>query len=187
MLRIVPISVMLTCGAMLIGCAADTTSPDHEPADNPADQADAPPQVFTLRVDSGTTAETITPVLLAGAHDELIAACEAAPGKAVRVFNPLASGAYVDVSCSALLAGGEETAETSRALTSRENDEPIGQAQQKIGPITFLMCGLFLGGSTLFLDKALCPRAPTESARKNCSNVGLGGEIALGILCSIPL
>ena len=186
MLRTIPITGMLAWGAMLTGCVADTRSQDKEPASNQAGQADTSPEVFTLRLDSSMTAETITPVLLASAQDKLLAACEATPDKAVRVFNPLASGVYVDVPCSVLLAGDEATGETSGALTSRESDGPIGQAQQKIGPISFLMCGLFLGGSTLFLDKVMCPRAQTEEARKNCSNVGLGGGIALGILCSIP-
>jgi hypothetical protein len=186
MLGIIPITAMLGCGAVLTACAADTMTPGQEPADNRAGQADTSPQVFTLRVDSSTTAETITPVLLASAHDKLLAACAATPDKAVRVFNPLASGAYEDVPCSALLADSKETEETSGVLTSRESDGPIRQAQQKIGPISFLMCGLFLGASTLLLDKVMCPRAQTEEARKNCSNVGLGGGIALGILCSIP-
>ena len=186
MLRIMPIAAMLACGAVLTGCAADTMTADHEPADNRAGQADTPQQVFILRMDSGTTAESITPALLASAHDKLLAVCEATPDKAVRIFNPLASGAYADVPCSALLAGDEATGETSGAFTGRESDGPIGQTQQKIGPISFLMCGPFLGGSTLFLDKVMCPRAQTEQDRRNCSNVGLGGGIALGILCSIP-
>ena len=188
MLRTIPITGMLVCGAMLTGCVgvADTLSQDKEPASNEAGQADTSPQVFTLRVDGSTTEKNITPALLASAHDKLLAACEATPNKAVRVFNPLASGVYADVPCSALLAGDEAIGETSGVLINRESDGPIGQAQQKIGPISFLMCGLFLGGSTLFLDKVMCPRARTEEDRRSCSNVGLGGGIALGVLCSIP-
>ncbi len=156
MLRIIPITAMLACGAVLTGCAADTMTPGQEPADNRAGQADTPQQVFMLRVDSGMTAETITPALLASAHDSLVAACEATPDKAVRVFNPLASGVYVDVPCSALLADDEATGRRAGCL-------PVVRATGRSGKLskdrTHQLPDVrsFLGGSTLFLDKVMCP------------------------------
>lgn len=186
MLRTITITAMIARAVMLTGCAADTTAPDQESADARAAQAETQLRTFTLRVDSSTTAENFTPAVVASVRDKLVGACDATPDKAVRIFNPYESRAYEDVACSALLAGDDVTAKTSGALICSESDGPLGQVRQKVGPISFLFCGLFVGGGTAFLDKVLCPRAPTEDARRNCGNVELTGGIALGILCSIP-
>jgi hypothetical protein len=89
----------------------------------------------------------------------------------------------VDIPCSTLL---KDAVEMSTALTSEPKDEPIGQAQQKLGPATFLICGLLLGGSTLVTTYLLCPRATTERDRAKCNNLTTGGWIVLGVLCSFP-
>ena len=186
MLRTITFTAALGCVAMLTGCAAAGAAPDEEPGAAPAAQTATPLHVFMLRADSDLTADNVTPALVASAGDDLRVACEATPDKAVRIFNPYAPGTHEDVPCSALLAGGDVTGETSSALTREERDGPTGQARQEVGPISFLFCGLFVGGSTAFLDKVLCPRATTEHARRSCGNVELAGGIALGILCSIP-
>jgi hypothetical protein len=77
---------------------------------------------------------------------------------------------------------------TGQAATSSTSnlDGPIGEAQQKLGPISFLMCGLFAGGTALYTRYALCPHATTEEDRSNCNDVGLWGGVGIGILCSLP-
>ena len=157
MLKTTPIAAVLACGAMLTGCAADTLTEDQPPADNRPVQDDALPDVFTVRVDRSMTAETIAAALLASAHDQVASACEAAPDKAVRVFNPLASGAYADFPCSTLLATDEPAGSASKALARRESDGPIARAQQEVGPISFLMCGLFLGERRCFSTRFCAP------------------------------
>jgi hypothetical protein len=72
-------------------------------------------------------------------------------------------------------------------LVADEIDRPIGEAQQRIAPISTLACGIAGIGTTLFTRYALCPRGRTERARRNCEDVGIGGTIAIGVLCMVPL
>lgn len=183
MFRAIMTTAVLGCAAMLTGCATDATTPDQGPATY-AEQATTEPQLFTLQLDSAMTAETAIPLMLAASHDQLTVACDSMPGVSVRIFNPLAPGDYLDVPCSVILSG---TGETSTTLTSEPIDGPIGQAEQKLGLITFVMCGLFLGGAHLFMNYALCPRATTERDRKNCNHLSNGSSFALGIMCALPL
>lgn len=184
MLRTITITAELACTAMLTGCAADTTTFDQGPAPA-AEQPITEPQAFTLRLDSATTAETVIPAIMAVGHDQIAMACEANPGASIRIFNPLAPGDYADVPCTAILGDNESTGGTGAALTS-DIDGPIGQDRQKIGPISFLMCGLFAAGSTLALNYGVCPHARTPKDRKNCGHVSNFGGAAITILCAIP-
>lgn len=183
MLRSIRFTAVLACSAILTGCAADTTPPNQAPSTD-AEQSTTEPQLFMLHLDGTMTAKTAIPLILAASHDQLAAACDSVPGASVRILNPLASGDYLDLPCSVILNG---TGETNITLTSEPFEGPIGHAEQKLGPITFLMCGIFLGSSSLFLAKVLCPRARTAQNRAHCDDLNLGGTIALGLLCSIPL
>jgi hypothetical protein len=99
---------------------------------------------FAVRLDRATTADNVIPQIVAAGHEQLDAACEAAqPGASVRIFNPLASGAYQDVSCASVLGGDGSTGEASAALVSNVSDEPIGTAPQKLTPLA-IVC--VLGG-----------------------------------------
>jgi hypothetical protein len=168
-----------------VGCGgADESGEPGTPYNG--DEAGNAPQSFTVRLDRGTTAENVIPQIVAAARGQLAPMCEEHPGASVRIFAPLASNAYTDVPCSSALADDGANGEASAALVISESDGSIGQAQQKLGPISFLMCGLFAGGSTLFTTYVLCPRARTERDRANCGHVSAGGGFALGILCAIP-
>jgi hypothetical protein len=183
MLRPIRITAVLACSAMLLSCAADTTPPDQGPATSP-EQSPTESQFFRLQLDSAMTAETAIPLILVAGHDRLAAACDSTPDAAVRIINPLVSGDYLDVPCSVILNG---TGETSVTMTSEPFGGSIGQAEQKLGLITFVMCGLFLGGTNLFMNYALCPRATTERDRKNCNHLSNGSSFALGLMCALPL
>jgi hypothetical protein len=182
MIRAIMTTAVLGCSAMLTGCAADKMALDQGP-DTYTEQATTEPQLFTLQLDSAMTAETAISLMLAASHDQLTAACDSRPGVSVRIFNPLAPGDYLDVPCSVILNG---TGETSTALTSEPIDGPLGQAEQELGLVSFVMCGLFLGGANLFMNYALCPRATTERDRKNCNHLSNGSSFALGLMCALP-
>jgi hypothetical protein len=70
--------------------------------------------------------------------------------------------------------------------TQAEEDERIGEAREHIGPVTFVMCGLFAAGSILFLNYGLCPQARTPEDRGDCDNVANIGGAAFTILCAFP-
>jgi hypothetical protein len=126
----ITIAAVLSCAAMLAGCAADTTAPDL-----PAEQTDAP-QAFEVRLRGDATAESATAAILAAGQEQLVTACEQTPGASVRIMNPLASGDYADVACSSILDGAGQTSE---ALTIGER---IGEAQQPFTPIGGILCSL---------------------------------------------
>ena len=156
----------LACAATWMGCATETTTDRGEPA--------AEARAFTLQLDAATTADTVIPAILAAGHDQLAAACEAAPGAAVRVANPLASGREAIVPCATLVG---EAGETSAALTRELDDGPIDEAQQKITPVG-LACGVLtalLGAATTWS----CEKYPD----KICPWGTLGGTTTVGIVC----
>lgn len=131
-----------------------------------------------------TTAETVIPQILAAGHDELASMCAVNPAASIRVFNPLASGSYADVTCSAILVGGESVERSSDALTS--GNEHIGQVQQEWSPFG-LVCSALVLGATLAWNwpgsRTGCntPGAENPTACQFVTGVGGGG---LGLLCA---
>jgi hypothetical protein len=181
MLGTITTAAVLACGAMLTGCAADTTTldtADHGPVT--AEQGDAP-QTFEVRLGSDTTAEAAIPAIVEAGHAQLVAACASTRDATLRFLNPLASGDYADVACSAILDGGESIGQTSEALSSAEH---IGQVQQK-GVISTVAC--FAGGTAAFLGTryGICPHGRTERDRTNCNDVGGWGGAGLGFVCAL--
>lgn len=184
MIRAITVAGALACGAMLTGCAANDTTPlntsDQGPA--PAEPTEVAPLAFEVWLRDDTTLETVIPQILAAGQDQLAAACHEYPGTSIRVFNPLASGDYVDVPCTSAPIGNELNGEASAALTRDPRDERIGLSQQKLSPVGFV-CSALMFGSGLIGTYALCPRATNPQDERNCghvSNFGFGG---LGFLC----
>jgi hypothetical protein len=168
-----------------VGCrGADESGESGTPYS--VDEADNAPPSFAVRLDRATTVENVIPQILAAGHDQLVAACEAKLAASVRVLNPLASEEYADVSCASVLGDDSATGEARAALVTDEIDGPIGEAQQRIGPISLMACGIAGIGTTLFTRYALCPRGRTERDRRNCEDAGIWGTIGIGVLCMIP-
>ncbi|KYG10268.1 hypothetical protein BE21_13090 [Sorangium cellulosum] len=138
-------------------------------------------QTFEVQLPSDTTEGNVIPRIVAVGRDALAAACESTSSVAIRVFNPLASGAYRDVPCSTIL---NDTGEVCGALTSVLNDDGAGEAQQRLSPFS-LGCAAFVGGSALFSQFVLCPRAKTERERKRCDYWTGGGFFGLGLMCAV--
>jgi hypothetical protein len=178
-------TVGVIVAAALIGCGGEEESSELGTPYG-RDEADNASQSFAVRLDRATTEENVIPRILAAGHDQLVAACEAKPAASVRILNPLASEEYADVSCASVLGDGSTTGEARAALVTDEIDGPIGEAQQRIGPISALACGIAGIGTTLFTRYALCPQGRTERARRNCEDAGIWGTIGIGVLCMIP-
>lgn len=174
---------VLACGAMLTGCAADTPPLDTSAQGPPAEPADAVAPTFEVRLGSKMSQEAVIPEILAAGHDQLVTACTADPGATIRVFNPLASGDFADLTCGSVLRG---KAAGQAAAPFTNNGESTGQTEQPLGPISLVACGLFAAGSFLFLNEVLCPRATSPQDRENCGHVGNFGSAAITILCAIP-
>jgi hypothetical protein len=147
-----------------------------------AGATDAVPQSFTVGLDPATTPENVIPQIVAAGHDQLAILCESRPDGSVRIVHPLASDAYTDVSCASVIDVDGSTGETSAAVVSKEPDEPIGTAQQKLTPIG-LGCGIFMLGAGLFANHVLCahPRADQPDKCRLVSELGLG---SLGVACA---
>lgn len=184
MWRTLTLAGVLVCGAMLTGCAADTTPLEtFGQGAAPTAQTEAAPRTFKVQLRGGTTAETVIPAILASGHDQLAAACAGGQGEgSIRIFNPLDSRETIDVACSEILDG---TAETSAALTSNV-DGPIGTARQKWSPFG-LVCSALLLGATLAWNwpwgQEGC-NSPSAENPTGCKVVtGLGGG-GLGLLCA---
>ena len=125
----------------VLGCAANvapTDTGDHSPA--LAEQA-AEGQSFVVQLPSDVTTESIIPAIVTAGHEELASACAVTPGASIRILNPLASGAFKDVSCASVLQG-KGTAETSAAPSGDPAGERIGEAQQPLTPVGGVLCGL---------------------------------------------
>ena len=97
---------------------------------------------FVVFVDSATTKESDIPAILASGRAELIAACESNSGASVRIYNPMASGDYVDVSCAAVLGDEEVTGQAAAALGRSPGEGATGEAPQRLTPLGPLLCGL---------------------------------------------
>ena len=174
-------TIMLACSILL--CAATARAGDVAP-DNPGEGS-----TRAFKVDLGPLASVadVIPAIVEAGRAQLSTACEATPGATVRIVNPLASGDFTDVSCADILATPAAlTGQTSEALSNEPGRERIGQAQQGLGAISLVACGLFAAGSFLFLNEVLCPAAKTPSARTDCSHVANFGGAGITILCAIP-
>ncbi|MGK3959144.1 hypothetical protein WMF38_39630 [Sorangium sp. So ce118] len=141
-----------------------------------AEEAERAPPSFVFSLDRAITAEDAIPQILNAGRPQLVAACAEYPGALTRVFNPLALGAYEDVTCSAVL-DGEGTGKANG-----ESDGPIGEAQQELSPFS-IGCGVFVGAAALVVQFGLCPRARTERDRKRCDYWTGGGFVGLGVMC----
>lgn len=137
---------------------------------------------FELTLLDNATAETVIPAIVEAGRDQLSTACEAYPRASVRIFNPLVSGSYEDVTCSTILDGEESVGQSSEALTS--SGENIGHVQQK-GIISTVAC--FAGGAAAFLVPryGICPHGRTEQDRSNCNDVSGWGSLGLGFVCGL--
>lgn len=169
--------------AALIGAPACGTADEPNAAgeEGGAEEAGLPPRRFELNL---VPEEPAIPQMVATGRPELAAACADSPGAAIRIFDPLDPGAYADVPCVSMLDDAE--AQDESAMPVSDGDDPTGDAHQRIGPISFLMCGLYAGGSLLTLRYAVCPRARTARARQQCDDTGLWGGVAMGLLCAVP-
>jgi hypothetical protein len=125
----------------VLGCAADvapTATGDHGPA---LAEPTAEGQSFAVQLPRDVTTENVIPAIVAAGHDEFAAACALTPGASIRILNPLASGAFEDVSCASVLQG-EGTAEASAALSSEPAGERVGEDRQSLTPIGAVLCSL---------------------------------------------
>ncbi len=148
-----------------------------------AEQSSSAMRRFVVLVDSATTKESVIPAILAAGRAELTAACESNSGAAVRIYNPMASGEYVDVSCAAVLGGEEVTGQKAEALTRAPGDEATGEAQQRLTPLGPLLCGLTSLITTTAQDRVCRSWRGRDS---QFCNVGTFGSSAIWLLaCSI--
>lgn len=169
--------------AALIGAPACGTADEPNAAgeEGGEEEAGLPPRRFELNL---APEEPAIPQIVATGRPELAAACADSLGAAIRIFDPLDPGAYADVPCVSML--DDAAAQDESAMPVSDGDGPTGEAHQRIGPISFLMCGLYAGGSLLTLRYAVCPRARTARARQQCDDTGLWGGVAMGLLCAVP-
>jgi hypothetical protein len=103
------ISVM----GMIVALAAVNCGEAEEATDNAPQSSTS----FRVRLNPATTAENVTPQIVSALHGQIAPICEEHLGASVRLFNPLDSGAYQDVPCSAILIGGEVTGQAESPLT----------------------------------------------------------------------
>ena len=99
-------------------------------------------------------------------------------------FNPLASGDYTDVPCSAILDGDESVGQASDVLTS--DSERIGTTQQQLSPFSLVCSALMLGASLAWNwpyghEGCNAPGAENPSACRAVTSFGVG---TLGLLCA---
>jgi hypothetical protein len=137
---------------------------------------------FTVPLDPETTDENMTPQIVAAGRGPIAAMCEAVPDASVRIFSPLASGAYEDISCASVLDRGESTGEASAALLTDEGDGPIGTAQQRWSPFG-LGCTIATGLAYLFASRVLCAH-PKAERPEACRNVTDAGFFGIGVMCA---
>jgi hypothetical protein len=143
MLRTITIAVGFACGAMLAGCAADTepqSTSDHGPTTG-AEPADTTARTFDVWLRGETREESVLQLIFEAGHAQLMEACEISPGASVHVDYPLASGAYADVPCAAILRGEKTIGEPRQPVASEPVVGLTGDAQQPLTPVG-LLCGL---------------------------------------------
>jgi hypothetical protein len=88
-------------------------------ADEPAAESSIEPSAsnaFVVRLTANASKEGVIQQIVEAGQDQLAAACESGPGTSIRVFNPLASGSYENVSCESILGIQEPTGQTGEAL-----------------------------------------------------------------------
>ncbi len=140
--------------------AAPLSASDGESAPG-AEPSSSTMQSFLVPVDSATTQESVIPAILAAGRAELIAACESNSGASVRIYNPMASGGYVDVPCAVVLGGTEGTGQAAEALPravgapNAPNEGATGEARQRLTPLAPLICAL-LGGIASTAQDRVC-------------------------------
>jgi hypothetical protein len=179
MLRTITVAVAVACGAMLSGCAADVApldTLDHGPA-VAAQQADTTVRIFEVWLRGDTVAETILARIVEAGHAQLVEGCESNPGALVRVYNPLASGAYADVPCAAILGGAKTSGEPQHMLTSEPGDGATGESQQHLTPAG-LLCGLLTIGVGLASTWS-CERYPDQW----CPWPAAAGTSTMSLIC----
>ncbi len=179
MLRIVTIAAGVAGGVMLVGCAADV-APGGAIDDGPAmaaSLAETASQIFEVRLRRDTTAETILPQIVEAGHAPLIEACESNPGASVRVYNPLASGAYADWPCAAILGAEATPGESRQTLASARVEGVTGESQQHITPVG-LLCGLLTIGAGLASTWA-CQKYPDQW----CPWPAAAGTSTMSLIC----
>lgn len=179
MLKIFTIAARGACGAMLAGCAADV-APQGAIDDGPAmaaSLAETAPRTFEVPLRSDTTAETILPQIVEGGHAQLIEACESTPGASVRVYNPLASGAYADLQCTAILRGEETIGESWQTLTREPMVGATRESRQSLTPAG-LLCTLLTIGTGLAATWA-CQRYPDQW----CPWPAAAGSSTMSLIC----
>jgi hypothetical protein len=179
----------LACAAVLVSalpaCSADVAprdEGDHGSAEG-AEQVSTAPQLFEVWLPVNTTAEDGIPALVAAAHDQLATACKSTPGASIRIFNPLASGDYADVSCAAIRGGAESTGESRQSLTSEPSDGPIGESQQSLPPVGPFICLLAAVISATAASRACKDwRGPNSEF---CNVANFTNNLAWGTACII--
>lgn len=172
MLRAITIAGALSCGTMFTGCAADATPTDPDTAA----PTGAIPRAFQVELRDDATAESATTAILAAGHDQFVTACHASPDVSVRIMNPLASGAHVDVPCSAIPDRGEQT---SAALMTHET---TGETQQRLTPLGPFLCGLTSLGISFVASSACNDVKPSE--RNICRGSMLASDVGWLVVCS---
>ena len=157
-------------------------------ADDPASESPTEPgasESFVVRLTPDTSKEGVTQQIVEAGQAQLAIACAGNSGASVRIFNPLASGDYTDVPCSAILDGGESVGQASEALTS--GSERIGMTQQPLSPFSLVCSALMLGATLAWnwpygQEGCNAPGAENPSACRALTSFGGG---ALGLLCAL--
>jgi hypothetical protein len=124
--------------------------------------------------------ETIIPQIIAGAHEQLAAACATQPSAAVHIVSPLAQA---DVSCRDILSGHQATGEAQEGAG-------VGEPQEKWSPVG-LVCALIAGGLGLLFNYGPTGRVGCHNPRAEypeaCTAVTEGGSFALALACAVAL
>ncbi len=133
--------ILYTClvaslaGAMLTGCTVETTLRSSVLWG----ESESVPSTFDVATRRHDGRDRHSGAHAAG-HGEIAAACESTSSASIRIFNPLASGAYrVTQARPSWTAPGRRTALLTSDLRA---DGPIREAQQRFSPIG-LGCQLF--------------------------------------------
>src|SRR4051794_34021458 len=117
MLRTFMVGSAVALLSAVSGVAAAEPLPASEDESAPgAEPSGSSTRRFVVLVDSAVTKESVIPAILAASRAELIAACEGNSGASIRIYNPMASGDYVDVPCSTVLGGEEVSGQAAGAL-----------------------------------------------------------------------
>ncbi|MGK4003959.1 hypothetical protein WMF31_15105 [Sorangium sp. So ce1036] len=175
------VRIGLTLAALMGATACGVADePSEAASDGGAEGEAAAPRSFEVHLGGETTTESVIPQILEAGRAELAAACADRPEAAIRIFNPLDQGAYVDIPCASTLRDGD----TSTTTAHDQGDEQIDTAQQPLSPIG-LGCSIFMFGATMVATSAICPRARDPRDAQRCSNHSGAPLGTLGVLCSL--